>query len=85
MSGFFIYKKLKAKNYMSTKNTSWYQKELKSIKERKRELRHEDPNLRKKMRDDLKREQRRNKRAERNNLRKWINNELNGIDNKNPF
>jgi len=66
---------------MNIKNQDWYQQELRSIKERKRKLRDlQDPFLRKKMRDDLKREQRRNKRSEKNNLKKWIDNELNGLD-----
>jgi hypothetical protein len=63
------------------KNTAWYEYELMSIKKRKRELRFEDPKSRKRMRDDLKREQRGNKRSMKNNLKKWIDNELNGHGN----
>lgn len=62
---------------MNIKNHDWYQKELKGIKSRKRKIKDiEDPILRRKMKADLKREQRGNKRAERNYLKKWIDDQL---------
>ena len=44
---------------MKTKDIAWYEQKIESIKERKRKVRLiEDPKMRKKIKADLKREQR---------------------------
>ena len=55
-----------------------YEEKVQSIKKRKRALRFiQDPNMIKKIKKDLKREQRGAKRSEKHELREWIKNELN--------
>jgi hypothetical protein len=55
-----------------------YEEKVQSIKKRKRALRFiQDPNMVKKIKNDLKREQRGAKRSEKHELREWIKNELN--------
>lgn len=67
---------------MKTKDINWYDQKLQTIKNRKRKLNIiEDPKMRKRIKADLKREQRGAKRAEKQNLKKWIDNEINGIKN----
>lgn len=62
---------------MKNKDINWYNQKIESIKKRKRKLKViEDPKMRKRIKADLKREQRGAKRAERNNLKKWIENEI---------
>jgi hypothetical protein len=68
---------------MKNKDIVWYEEKIESIKKRKRKLHHiTDPTIRKRLKADLKREQRAAKRSEKNNLKKWINNEINLINNK---
>lgn len=67
---------------MKTKDIAWYDQKLESIKKRKRKVYLiEDPKMRKRIKADLKREQRGAKRTEKNSLKKWINNEINGLGN----
>lgn len=67
---------------MKTKDIAWYEQKIESIKERKRKVRLiEDPKMRKKIKADLKREQRGAKRSEKNSLKKWIDNEISGLGN----
>lgn len=67
---------------MKTKDIAWYEQKLESIKKRKRKVYLiEDPKMRKRIKADLKREQRGAKRTEKNSLKKWINNEINGLGN----
>jgi len=67
---------------MKTKDIAWYDQKLDSIKKRKRKVYLiEDPKVRKRIKADLKREQRGAKRTEKNSLKKWINNEINGLGN----
>lgn len=67
---------------MKTKDIAWYDQKLESIKKRKRKVYLiEDPKVRKRIKADLKREQRGAKRTEKNSLKKWINNEINGLGN----
>ena len=55
-----------------------YEEKVQDIKKRKRSLRFiQDPNMVKKIKKDLKREQRGAKRSEKHELREWIKNELN--------
>jgi predicted secreted Zn-dependent protease len=55
-----------------------YEEKVQDIKKRKRALRFiQDPNMVKKIKKDLKREQRGVKRSEKHELREWIKNELN--------
>jgi hypothetical protein len=64
---------------MKNKDEDWYDKKIQSIKKRKRKIKLiEDPKMRKKIRDDLKREQRASKRGVKQSLKKWIDNEING-------
>jgi len=66
---------------MKTKDINWYEDKVESIRKRKRNLhRIEDPKMRKKIKADLKREQRGAKRSEKNSLKKWIENEINGLN-----
>jgi hypothetical protein len=63
---------------MKIKNTEWLEEKIQDIKKRKRAL-HKliDPNMKKQIRKDLKREYRASKRSEKNNLREWIKEEIN--------
>ncbi len=64
---------------MKTKDIAWYEDKLESIKKRKRKVYLiQDTKARKKIKDDLKREQRAGKRAEKQNLKKWIESEIDG-------
>lgn len=66
---------------MKTKDIAWYEQKVESIKKRKRKLHLiEDPKMRKKIKADLKREQRGAKRSEKNSLRKWMENEINELN-----
>lgn len=63
---------------MKTKDIAWYDKKLESIKKRKRKVYLiQDTKARKRIKDDLKREQRSCKRAEKQNLKKFIEEEIN--------
>ena len=67
---------------MKTKDIAWYDQKLESIKKRKRKVYLiEDPKMRKKIKADLKREQRGAKRTVKNSLKKWIDNEISGLGN----
>lgn len=58
---------------MKTKDDEWYQDKIQDIKKRKRKLRHiQDSKVVKKLKKDIKREQRSYKRAERQNWKKKI-------------
>jgi len=62
---------------MKTKDINWYNEKLQSIKKRKRIVTEiEDPRVRKRLKDDLKREQRGAKRAEKQHLKKWIDEQI---------
>lgn len=62
---------------MKTKDINWYEDKVESIRKRKRNLHKvEDPKIRKKIKSDLKREQRGAKRSEKNSLKIWIQNEI---------
>lgn len=66
---------------MKTKDIDWYDQKLESIKKRKRNVhRIEDPKMRKRIKADLKREQRGAKRAERQNNRIFIEQEINEMN-----
>lgn len=66
---------------MKTKDINWYEDKVESIRKRKRNLhRIEDPKMRKKIKADLKREQRGAKRSEKNSLKKWIEKEINDLN-----
>ena len=66
---------------MKTKDDIWYEQKIESIRKRKRKLHLVlEPNVRKRMREDLKREQRGAKRSSKNSLRKWINEEIDKLD-----
>ena len=68
---------------MKNKDIFWYEQQLVGIKKRKKFANKvEDVKARKKMKADLKREQRNAKRAEKQTLEKWVKNEINGIENK---
>ncbi len=63
---------------MKTKDIAWYEKKIESIKKRKRKVYLiQDTKARKRIKDDLKREQRGAKRAEKQNLKKFIEEEIN--------
>jgi hypothetical protein len=69
---------------MKTKDDNWYENKIESIRKRKKFVhRIEDPKMRKKLKADLKREQRGAKRSEKNSLKEWINNEINGTNDGN--
>jgi hypothetical protein len=69
---------------MKTKDDNWYENKIESIRKRKKFVhRIEDPKMRKKIKADLKREQRGAKRSNKHQLKKWIDNEINGINNGN--
>lgn len=58
---------------MKTKDDEWYQDKIQDIKKRKRKLRHiQDSKVVKKLKKDIKREQRSYKRAEKQNWKKKI-------------
>jgi len=62
---------------MKTKDITWYEDKVESIRKRKRKLHHiTEPKVRKRIKDDLKREQRAAKRAERRNINIYIKNEI---------
>jgi len=62
---------------MKNKDINWYNKKLLDIKEKSRNLKYvDDPSMRKKMKKDLKIEQRGAKRSEKNNLKTWIKKEI---------
>ncbi len=64
---------------MKTKDIDWYNQKLASIKKRKRKVYLiDDPKVRKRIKADLKREQRGAKRSVKNSLKEWIKNEING-------
>jgi hypothetical protein len=66
---------------MKTKDTNWYNQKIESIRKRKRKLYLvEDPRVRKRIKEDLKREQRGVKRAERQYVDKLINEEVDKLD-----
>jgi hypothetical protein len=63
---------------MKTKDIDWYENKVQDIKKRKRSLRHvQDSGVVKKIKKDLKSEQRAAKRSEKMNLKNWINEEIN--------
>ena len=67
---------------MKAKDDAWYEQKIESIKKRKRNLKViEDPKMRKKIKADLKREQRGAKRSSKNSIKKWIDNAINGLGN----
>lgn len=56
---------------------SGYEEKIQSIKKRKRSLKMlQDPEMIKRIKKDLKREQRGAKRSERNDLREWLKEEV---------
>lgn len=58
---------------MKTKDDEWYHDKIQDIKKRKRKLRHiQDSKVVKKLKKDIKREQRSYKRAEKQNWKKKI-------------
>jgi hypothetical protein len=67
---------------MKTKDIAWYNQKLETIKKRKRKVHLiEEPKARKRVKADLKREQRGAKRTVKHSLKKWIQNEINELDN----
>ena len=63
---------------MKNKDINWYNDKIQSIKKRKRNLRFvQDATMVKKIKNDLKREQRAAKRSEKNNLKEWIKSQIN--------
>lgn len=67
---------------MKTKDIAWYDQKLESIKKRKRKVYLiDDSKTRKRIKADLKREQRGAKRSVRNSLKEWIQNEIDGLGN----
>lgn len=67
---------------MKTKDITWYEDKVESIRKRKRKLHHiTEPKVRKRIKDDLKREQRGAKRSEKHHLKQWLKDELNGLNN----
>ena len=66
---------------MKTKDITWYDQKIESIKKRKRKLYLiEDSKTKKRMKADLKREQRAAKRSEKNCLKQVIEEEIDGLD-----
>jgi len=62
---------------MKTKDDIWYDEKIRSIKKRKRKLKHiEDASIVKQIKKDLKREQRAAKRATKQWLKKEIEREI---------
>lgn len=67
---------------MKNKDINWYEQKVDSIRKRKRKLYLvEDPRVRKRIKEDLKREQRAAKRSEKNCLKQRIEDEINGVNN----
>ena len=65
---------------MKNKDNIWYEQKVESIRKRKRKLYLVlEPKVRKRLKDDLKREQRAAKRSSKNSLKKFIDNEINGV------
>ena len=65
---------------MKTKDINWYEDKVESIRKRKRKLHHiTEPKVRKRIKSDLKREQRGAKRSEKQHLKLWIKDELDGL------
>lgn len=63
---------------MKDKDQDWYDSKIESIKNRKRKLHHIiEPKVRKRIKNDLKREQRGVKRSSKNHFKKWIEKEIN--------
>ena len=63
---------------MKNKDINWYNDKIQSIKKRKRNLRFvQDATMVKKIKNDLKREQRAAKRSEKNSLKEWIKSQIN--------
>ena len=66
---------------MKTKDDSWYEQKIESIRKRKRKLHLiQEPKVRKRIKADLKREQRGAKRSSKNSLKKWMENEINKLN-----
>ena len=66
---------------MKEKDINWYEDKVESIRKRKRKLHHiTEPKVRKRIVEDLKREQRGAKRSEKNHLKQWIEDEINGLN-----
>ncbi len=66
---------------MKNKDIDWYDQKIESIKKRKRKLHLiQEPKVRKRIKDDLKREQRGSKRSMKNSLKVWIDKEINEIE-----
>ncbi len=66
---------------MKTKDDSWYEQKVESIRKRKRKLHLiQEPKVRKRIKADLKREQRGAKRSSKNSLKKWMENEINKLN-----
>ncbi len=66
---------------MKAKDDIWYDQKIESIRKRKRKLHLIlEPSMRKRIKEDLKREQRGAKRSNKNSIRKIINNEINGFN-----
>lgn len=67
---------------MKTKDSDWYEQQVESIRKRKRKLHYIiEPKVRKRMKADLKREQRGAKRSEKNSLKSWIDRDIQRIRN----
>lgn len=65
---------------MKAKDDIWYEQKIESIKKRKRKLHLIlEPSMRKRIKEDLKREQRGAKRSNKNSIKTWINNEINRL------
>lgn len=66
---------------MKNKDDIWYEDKIDSIRKRKRKLHLiQEPSVRKRIKEDLKREQRGAKRSSKNSLKKFIDNEINGLN-----
>lgn len=66
---------------MKNKDSEWYDQKIESIRKRKRKLYLVlEPKMRKRIKEDLKREQRAAKRSERNCLKQRIEEEIDGLD-----
>lgn len=63
---------------MKTKDITWYEDKVESIRKRKRKLHHiTESKVRKRIKADLKREQRGAKRSEKHHMKQWLKDELN--------
>jgi len=63
---------------MKVKDTNWMNDKIQDIKKRKRKLELlQDPEMKKRIKKDLKREYRSVKRAEKQNIDKYIKDEIN--------